>query len=308
MKAWVLRDVNDMRFEDVPAPTAKRGEALIRVKCASICSSDLTRVFSSGAYHYPIILGHEFSGIVEDCENAEWIAKKVSVFPLLPCFECESCKRGRYETCSHYSYIGSRRDGGFAEYVTAPIWNLRVSPPGVDYEEAALFEPAAVALHAVKMLNSENINSIAVVGGGVIGLLIARWLKIHSGKTATLIDRNSANEGPFDACFEAAGTVSAVEKSVEITKPNGQLILVGNPEENFKVERHIYWKILRKQLTVRGSWNSSAEVDWEDVVTNVERLRLTDVISHRYAFCDLDKAFYMIHEGEEKRCKVIVNL
>ena len=77
MKAWVLHGINDLRFEDVPKPVLKKGEVLVKVMCAGVCSSDIQRVYVSGAYHYPIILGHEFSGITED-------GRRVGVFPLLP--------------------------------------------------------------------------------------------------------------------------------------------------------------------------------------------------------------------------------
>ena len=99
MKAWVLHGVKDLRFEDVDSPAPEEGEVLVKVKAAGICSSDIPRVYATGAYHYPIILGHEFSGVTTD-------GRRVGVFPLIPCHICKSCKSHHYETCSDYSYIG----------------------------------------------------------------------------------------------------------------------------------------------------------------------------------------------------------
>jgi len=308
MKAWVLHGINDIRLDDVPAPVIKPNEALIRVKCASICTSDLLRVYSAGAYHYPLILGHEVSGVVEECAQSEWIGKRVSIFPLIPCFSCESCKEGHFETCFHYSYIGSRQDGGFAEFVAVPIWNLCPIPDIVSFEEAALFEPAAVALHAAKMLTHFDVaENVAVIGNGVIGLLVARWLYMLGVKNAQVYGRDTIFKDNYAACFEAVGSMESMETCIDITKPNGQLILVGNPEENFSMDRNVYWKILRKQLTIRGSWNSCKQTDWNDVVEGIAKLELENLISHRYKLTDLDKALKMMYEGKEKRYKVVVN-
>jgi L-iditol 2-dehydrogenase len=309
MKAWVLHGINDIRFEEVPTPERKRNEALVRVKCASICASDLSRVYSSGAYHYPIILGHEFSGIVEECQNMDWIGKRVGIFPLCPCFKCESCKQGHFETCSNYGYVGSRQDGGFAEYIAIPTWNLCQLPDDITFEQAALFEPATVALHAVKMLSKDIVDNIAIVGNGAIGTLVERWLSTF-GINARLFgrNRNLKHEHQYSACFEAVGSMDSVRACVDITQPNGQLILVGNPEENFSMSRNVYWKILRKQLTIRGSWNSGRQTDWHDVVRNAQKLRLVELISHRYRFEELNEALELMHGKNAKRCKVVVNL
>lgn len=97
------------------------------MKAAGICSSDIARVFTKGTYHFPTIPGHEFAGIVDSVSSEEdkgLVGKHVGIFPLIPCRECPQCKDKHYEMCAHYDYVGSRRDGGFAEYVAVPVWNL----------------------------------------------------------------------------------------------------------------------------------------------------------------------------------------
>ena len=154
MKAYLLHDINDLRYEDVEYPKCPRDWCVIEVKAAGICSSDIPRAFKKGAYHFPIILGHEFSGIVDkvaDKNNENLLGKRVGIFPLIPCHQCSQCNSEHYETCSNYDYIGSRRDGGFAEYVAVPVWNLIELPDTISFKEAAMMEPLAVALHAVKL-------------------------------------------------------------------------------------------------------------------------------------------------------------
>ena len=120
MKAYVLEAVNKLEYKEVSMPECKSGYALVEVKAAGICGSDIPRIFETGTYHFPTIPGHEFSGIVREVVDEEYkdlIGERVGVFPLIPCRECTPCKEEKYELCRNYNYLGSRCDGGFAEYV-----------------------------------------------------------------------------------------------------------------------------------------------------------------------------------------------
>jgi L-iditol 2-dehydrogenase len=304
--------VGDLRFEDAPLPPLNHGEALVRVSRAGVCSSDVSRILTSGAYHYPIILGHEFSGTVErvrdDCDTA-LVGKRVGVFPLIPCLSCASCRRGAYETCDDYSYIGSRRDGAFAEYVAVPTWNLIELPDTMTFDEAALLEPAAVALHSVRRLDLAEIGSVAVVGTGPIGRLIVRWLRIFGMTDVTPVGRRDKPSRRFDACVEAVGSVDALRGCMERVRPNGLLVLVGNPAADFNVDQKLYWKILRKQLTVRGSWNASFPNDWRDAIAHAQQLRLSEFVSHSRNFDELRDAIVTMRDKVTvERGKVLLNV
>jgi len=291
MKAWVLHSLGDLRFDDVLEPTPKSGEVLVKVKCAGICSSDIARIFSTGAYRYPLILGHEFSGETTD-------GRRVGVFPLLPCFECESCKLKTYETCSNYSYIGSRQDGAFAEYVAVPEWNLAEIPDNMSFEAAALLEPAAVALHAVKQLDLQNISSVVVVGNGIIGKLIAKWLRIYGANAVELLGRKDVQRlTSYDACVEAVGSTDSLRRCIDLVRPNGQIVLVGNPSKDFCMDQKLYWQILRKQINMRGSWNSRYPSDWQQAIEYADKLHLDGLINHRHSFENLSEALGMVSGG-----------
>lgn len=163
MKAWVLHGADDIRYEEIERPQPADCEVLVRVQAAGICGSDVPRIYKTGAHVHPLIPGHEFSGIVEKTgtsTNPEWEGKRVGVFPLIPCRECIPCRKRQYELCRNYSYLGSRRNGGFAEYVLVPEWNLIELPANVSFTEAAMLEPMAVAVHAMRRvrisLNIQN--------------------------------------------------------------------------------------------------------------------------------------------------------
>lgn len=155
MKAYVLHDIGDIRYEEVKNPVLKPDEVLIEVKAVGICGSDIPRIFENGTYSFPLIPGHEFSGrIVETGAEADsgWLGKRAGVFPLLPCRNCAPCGQQHYEMCRSYSYFGSRTDGAFAQYVAVPVWNLVELPDEVSYEAAAMLEPMAVAAHAMRSM------------------------------------------------------------------------------------------------------------------------------------------------------------
>lgn len=215
MKAYVLHDIGDIRYEEVKEPVLKPDEVLMEVKAVGICGSDIPRIFENGTYSFPLIPGHEFSGcIVKTGAEADpdWLGKRAGVFPLLPCKNCVPCGQQHYEMCRNYSYFGSRTDGAFAQYVAVPVWNLVELPKEVSYEAAAMLEPMAVAAHAMRSMGfekraerpeggesvgcmakgtspeeetcnapkntgQERKKTVAVCGLGTIGLLLAMFLK-----------------------------------------------------------------------------------------------------------------------------------
>lgn len=320
-----------MRYEDVPLPELRPGWALVKVLVAGICSSDVPRIFIKGTYHFPTIPGHEFSGIVEkiaDSSDSAWIGKRVGVFPLIPCGGCPSCEKGRHETCSNYDYIGSRRDGAFAEYVAVPVWNLIALPEAVSDIQGALLEPAAVALHAVKRAEIYSGASVCIVGSGAIGLLAGQWAKIHGAGRVVVKGRSEAKREvvqrcgleyiedaraseEFDCVIEAAGSNQALEDSLMLAAPGGRLVLMGNPDGPRSLSQDLYWRILRRQLTLVGTWNSSyggEEGDWTEATRALAARTLqTDAIaSHVYKQTELEWGLDVMRNRKEPFCKMLV--
>lgn len=329
MKAYVLHGVNDLRLEDRPVPEIKSGWALVRVLAAGICSSDIPRIFEKGTYKFPTIPGHEFCGIVEqtaDEKDRKWVGRRVGIFPLIPCRKCGSCSRGEYETCEHYDYIGSRRDGAFAEYVAVPVWNLIELPDNVSNLEGAMLEPAAVACHAVRRLGNIEGKSVCVVGTGAIGMLVGQWAKIRHADRVIIKGRSetkrtiaescgleyvAGTNAKFDCVVEAVGSPDSIKESIALAGPNGKIVLMGNPVGDITLPQDIYWKILRKQLDVLGTWNSSyggGINDWSETVQTLAsgKIFMKPLVTHLFPGHDLQKGLKVMKEKEEKFCKVIV--
>jgi L-iditol 2-dehydrogenase/galactitol-1-phosphate 5-dehydrogenase len=181
MKALVLESNALLYCKEIDeaSPRSER-EVLVQVKFAGICGSDLPRAFKGKAYHYPLVMGHEFSGLVlrAPADSAWAEGDRVVAFPLIPCLACQPCLSGDYAQCEHYDYLGSRRDGAFAERVYVPEASLFRVPDRVDLLSASMTEPCAVALHGVEKLKVRSGMNALVIGGGPIGLMVAQWLRV----------------------------------------------------------------------------------------------------------------------------------
>lgn len=362
MKAWVLHDIGDIRWENVKDPQPGKGEVLVAVKAAGICGSDIPRIYQTGAHRMPLIPGHEFSGEVVDVGTgaaASWRGQRVGVFPLIPCGNCAPCKNRRYEMCRAYGYIGSRQNGAFAEYVSVPVWNLVKLPDAVTYEEAAMLEPMAVAVHAMRQAVWTGANTVAVCGLGTIGLLLLMFLLEKQNSENTISGHTKVNSQPFpqtilaignkdcqrqaaqklglpevcfcdsrkedvkqwlqertggqgvDTFFECVGKNETISQAVAHTACAGQVILVGNPYSDLHLEKALYWKILRDQLTIKGTWNSSFTGedgdDWHYVLDRLRDRRITpsEIISHRLFLEDLGEGFPIMRDKTEEYGKIM---
>lgn len=334
MKACVLHAVGDLRCEEVPAPAAGRGEVCVRVGACGVCGSDIPRVFSKGTYRFPTVPGHELAGTVEETGpdvDPSWVGMRVAVFPLLPCGACDPCRIGAYAQCADYDYIGSRSDGGFAERVRVPVWNLVEVPEGVSLEEAALTEPAAVAVHALRQAGVDIGDTVAVYGAGPIGLMLALWARAWGAAQVLLVDidpeklsfaralgqgmvcngrdqdapawiREQTGGRGADVVVEASGSSAAFEQCMLSARPFGRVVLMGNPAGAMTLSQEGYWAILRKELKVSGTWNSTYGVmprdEWRLALRFMAegRLDLKPLITHRVGLEELPEVLAKIRD------------
>ena len=230
MKALNLHGVGDLRYEEVPMPVRKAGEVLLKIKAVGICGSDIPRVFTKGTYHFPTIIGHEFAGEIAEADEPELIGRGASVFPLLPCGKCEACLKEQYAQCSHYDYYGSRRDGAMAEYLAVRQENLVLLPEGVSYAEAAMSEPAAVALHAFRKAKVGVGDTLAIFGVGPIGLIMAGWAR-DAGVKQVMDGRFVPNFAMslYDMAYIASATQKPLDVHLMLEHPNYEEILCNLP-------------------------------------------------------------------------------
>lgn len=344
MKAVRLHKLNDLCYEEIKLPELKDDEILIKVEACGICGSDIPRAFELGAHVYPLVLGHEFAGTVVKTanENDEMlIGKTAAVFPIIPCFECENCKAGHYAQCENYNYLGSRCDGAFAEYCIVPSkWHLIFSNnPNVSMEALCMVEPATVAQHAIRKSELQADQTAVIVGAGPIGMMAARWAKIFGAKRVALIDINQEkvefsrnlgfevynskevdvvktiqeftdNKG-VNVVIEGTGTSSGLNQAIEMVKAFGTIVLMGNPHQNTMIELKNHSQILRKEIQLKGVWNSiysdALVNEWKYTVDMMdqEKLQVEDLITHKAGLSDVCDLFHKINNHEITICKAI---
>jgi len=271
MRVARLYGIRDLRLEDLPRPAPGPGEVLLKVACVGVCGSDVHYYVKGRISHHvvtePLILGHEFSAWVTElgpgARQLE-IGQLVAVNPQIPCGECELCQHGHPNLCPNVRYCGTPPvDGAFAEYVVMPAKNCFSLPQGVGPAEGALLEPLGIAIHAVDLAHLKPGQTIAVLGGGPIGLLIAAVAKVSGATETFMIDPlayrrqfaldyiadavlNPSEEGTdlvaeimgmtggrgVDVAFEAAGAAGTPDQAAAVVCAGGKVIIAGIPSED----------------------------------------------------------------------------
>ena len=288
MKAGVVHAPFDIRYEDIEKPEVEPGKVLIRVKYTGICGSDIPRVNGDACHYFPNVLGHEFSGtVVETGKGVERLKEgdRVAGVPLVPCMKCEDCQKGDYSLCKHYSFIGSREFGSFAEYVCVPELNAVKFDNNIDFKTAALFEPATIGLHGLRRVDYKGGKNVAILGGGTIGLMTLQWAKIFGAKNAVVFDIlddrlelakrvgadygiNSGKDGfmdevmeltggrGFDYVYETAGNTITMKMAFKLAANKAGVCFIGTPTKELSFTVAEWENINRKEFMLTGSWMS----------------------------------------------------
>ncbi len=349
MAALVLHGLGDLRLEQLPVPAVSQGEVRVRVGFCGVCGSDIPRIFSKGTYSFPTICGHEFAGIVDACGpgvNGFSPGDAVVVFPLLWCGNCRACEQAKYVQCDDYDYLGSRSDGAFAEFVVAPVENLIRVPVGVSLEKAAMTEPAAVALHALRRVSNSLVGKTVVIfGAGPIGLMVAQWARIMGAPTVILFDiiaekLELAKQLGFERAFnsitagheaidivneqtdskgahvaiEAAGVPATYCQALGCVGHGGSVVFLGNPIADVTFPASLLSQIMRRELNLFGTWNSDYSAagnddDWRAVLASMAsgQLILSPLITHRVPLVDSTEMLHKMRDKGEFYAKVLIH-
>lgn len=288
MKAGVVHAKNDIRYEEIEKPKALPGKIVIKVKYTGICGSDIPRVNGDACHFYPNVLGHEFSGVVEEVGEGVKsfkVGDRVSGVPLIPCMECEDCQKGNYSLCKHYSFIGSREFGSFAEYVMVPEKNAVKFDEEVTFEQGAFFEPATVALHGLLRNNYQGGKTVAILGGGTVGMFTMQWANIFGAAKVVVFDIvkerldlamrlgataavNTLDEDfedqvkeltdgrGFDYIYETAGNTVTMKMAFHLAANKAEVCFIGTPTKELTFTVPEWENINRKEFKLTGSWMS----------------------------------------------------
>ena len=210
------------------------------------------------------------------------------------------------------------------DYIVAKDFNLIELPDNVSYLAGAMVEPTAVCLHAVKKIDL-NGKVVKVYGAGTIGMLCCMLAKVRGAKEVSVFDVDEKkmalaqslgfekSQSAPDVVIDASGAMPAVESAIKEIKPFGEIIFLGNAHKDMNFSLDTYSQILRKQLTIKGSWNSDFKDtanDWKDAIDLISKGEICPekLITHVYKLQDADKAFDMIKDKKETFNKVMVEM
>lgn len=264
MKAlWLENQQLDLR--DVPEP-AKPGEALIRIRVAGICSTDLELV--KGYYPFTGVIGHEFVGEVVAANDESWVGQRVVGDINVTCGNCEQCINGRSTHCENRTVLGIvKRNGTFAEFTTLPLSNLHRVPASVPDEMAVFTEPLAAALEIQQQVHVQPTDRVLVMGAGRLGQLIAQTLALtgcdlhvvarHEYQQKILLERGiriiaeeDVQPGRWDIVVEVTGSPGGFSLARQAVRPRGTLVLKSTYKGELSVN---FSSIVVDEINIVGS-------------------------------------------------------
>jgi len=341
MKALVLEEYNRLVYKDVPDPVPGEDDVLVRVKACGICGSDVHGLDgSTGRRIPPLIMGHEASGVIEKTGKnvRKWkpgdrVTFDSTVYPLDDWYTLH----GMYNLSDNREVIGVspgtyKRHGAFAEYVVIPQHILYRIPDNVTFEQAAMVEAAAVAMHAINIGGVRAGDICAVVGAGTIGLFLIKLLKIAGAASIAAFDINrqslemasaagadcsimageasisellkkSTSGRGADIAFEAVGKNETVNLAIEIVRKGGKVVLVGNTSPKVEIPLQ---KVVTGEIKLTGSCAIRGEYETILEFISTGRQKVDDQIQAVAPLSEGAEWFRKLYIGEAGPGKVIL--
>ena len=321
------------------APRALRsGEVRIRNMAAGICGTDV-HIYEGGKGSAdvtpPVVLGHEYAGLVTEVGEGVTtvrVGDRVTVDPNIYCGKCRPCRMGKKQLCHHLEAVGVTRDGGFAEYSIVPEGQCFALRPETDYETAAMAEPLACCLHGIDRAAIAPGESVCVIGGGTIGLLMVQLARLAGAARVGLSEPVEARrqvgrtlgadavfnplEGDFagafadffgedgpDVTIECVGNLSAVRQALSLAGRGGRILLFSVPDPDSEVSVRLF-DVYKKELTILGSFINPDTHRRAVELLDSGRIRTAELITHRFPLAELEQA--IVTQKSAESIKVLV--
>lgn len=321
MQALQMRGLNTLVKTEVPIPIPGAGEVLIKTLATTICTSDLHDLKSNPfGITYPRILGHEAAGIIIACgRDVKHIppGTRVAVHPVVPCGQCEECKRGFAHICTDMGHLGYNRDGSFAEYFTQRADRVIALPENISNTTAALLEPVAVCLQAVARAGDVKGRTVLVTGDGPFGNIIARLAKragaarvIVTGKVPfrlqSIPDVEIPDTAPVkcvDVAILAVSSAEALATCIKALRPRGRLVVFSALKEPVTID---LFTLHLSELEIVGACNDEDRMEEALECLGDTTLKLGEIITHQVPFENWEEAFTLARDRHDKTLKVAI--
>lgn len=341
-----------MEYREEPIPQIAPTEVLIKVKATGICGSDLVYYYGESPLDTadgkgPLILGHEFSGVVAEIGetarelNLFQVGDHVVVNPVQTCNACPACMRGEFNECTHAGVVGTSVDGAMAEYVKAKYTNVYKIDDSISFEDAAISEPLACAVHAVNRLEILPGQTVVIYGVGGIGLMMTQLCKAAGAGKVIVVARkdyglqkalecgadhvinNTRTDSEFYAedvaskvreynCGElaqrailATGSLAALQDSLAVTGPCSTIVFFGQAGPDDKLQVPVL-DCLKAEKTLKFSW--LAPIVWDQVFKLIAngQVDLSKIITHRFTLEEAEQGIKFMWESREPKVKGVI--
>ena len=330
MRAAKITQPNQLSIVEIPGPEPAANEVLIRVMASGICGTDIHIYRGEYLGGYPVIPGHELSGVIESIGPAVKRFKpgdRVAVEPNIACDNCEACLNNRQNFCLNWQAVGVTRPGGMAQYTTAP--EKAVFDIGeLSFEQAAFMEPLSCVLHGLERLGSDLADKVAILGAGPIGVLLMQGIRAQGASRITVVDKsadrvafagelgadetltdlNALRPDFYDVVIDATGAIPVMQRTPDFVRPGGKVLLFGVPPSGQEMSVEAF-KIFRKGLTVLSSFTSVRNSFQALDLLRSGRIRVDRLVSHRLPLEEFQRGMETIEQGAQgvKKVQILPN-
>lgn len=325
--------IKDMSFDEL-----RPDDILVRVKACGVCGTDV-HIYKgekgSAEVTPPVVLGHEFAGIVVKVgQNVTKIkpGDHVTVDPNMYCGNCVPCRMGKKQNCENLYALGVNTNGGFAEFCICPQNQAFIVNPDIDFDEAAMTEPLACVLHGIDQLHIQPGQNVLVIGGGTIGLLMAQMVKITGASSVILsepiksrreigleigvdavidpvqedlTDRLEIITGRkgADVVIECVGSKRTSEQAFQAAAAGATILLFGVPSPEAVAELPLF-DVYKKELKIVGSMINPDTHQRAIRLLNNHRIEIKKLITHIYDLQQVENAVHMQMSSESIKVMV----
>ena len=305
-------------------------DVLIKMKVLGVCGSDIHYYVSgkigSQVVKYPFPVGHEGAGEVVETGSGVTHVKvgdRIAIEPAMPCFKCDQCLEGRPHTCRNLKFLGcpGQADGCLSEYIVMPETSCFPIPESMSYDQAAISEPLAIGVYAVRLANMDFTGkNVGILGFGPIGLSVLLPLFQKGAKNVYVTDKidgrlaiakksgaiwtgnpdtedvvalvKELEPALLDIVFECCGKQEAVDQAIDMLKPGGKLLIIGIPEFSrwsFPVD-----KMRHKEIAIQNVRRQNGALEETLELLAEEKVDVSRMPSHRFKFADTKQAFDLV--------------
>ena len=327
MKTARIAQPKKIEVIETDCPEPGSDELLVQVMASGICGTDVHIFRGEYLGDYPIIPGHEFSGVVKAVGSKVTRfhpGDRVAVEPNIACGNCEACLNNRQNFCLNWQAVGVSRPGGMAQFTTVPE-NAAFDVGDLPFEQAAFVEPLSCVLHGMGRLGMAAADQVAILGAGPIGLLLMQVARLQGASHITMVDRNPFRAGfarevgadetfttlddlkidYYDNVIDASGAIPLMRRTIDFARPGGRILLFGVPPSGQEMSLEAF-KIFRKGLTLLSSYTSVRNSYQAVNLLQSGRVKVEQLISHRLPLEGFEHGIHLMEGGLDNVKKVMI--